>query len=265
MRTPIKVIWKVEMIKLVKRKDYLALLGILAIGILFATSILSDSYEGPHQQSALFWIVTQVSNASILFVCPIIMAFISSRTLAAELESGNISLLNTRVRNRKNIYLGKSLAVACFSVVLFIVTVLMDTILYYLMAAKSNGYASGKFFDTNTELLLCTLLAFFLFAYYFIAQYSLFLGAFVKPAISIGIAFFTVLLIQNTYKVPILKYLNPWYYVITIANDVISTTEAIGMSAIDMGMNVMKLLLLCIIYTLIFNLLAICKLKRKDL
>lgn len=265
MKTPIKLIWKVEIIKLMKRKDYLSVLAILGIGILFAVSALSDSYVGPKEQNALFWTVTQILNASILFIAPIIMAFTGTRILSAELENGSISLLNYRIRNRKNMYIGKSLAVTGFGILIFFVAVASNIVFYYVFVCQNQQYAARHFTGENAQLLLYVLIATFFSSYLLVVQYGLFLGTYLKPTPTIGCVFFTVLVVHNTFKLPFIRYFNPWYYIIKLSNDVVNTTDKINTRDINMNSLLIIHILLCIGYGIVFNILGIRKLEKRDL
>ncbi|WMJ89084.1 ABC transporter permease [Anaerocolumna sp. MB42-C2] len=265
MKTPIKLIWKVEILKLIKRNDYLSMLAILGIGILFAASAMSNSYVGPTGQNALFWAVTQILNASIFFIAPIIMAFAGTRILSTELENGSISLLNYRIRNRKNMYIGKSLAITSFSVLIFLVSSASNIFFYYVFVCQNQQYATVDFIGENAQLLSYVLIATFFSSYFLVVQYALFLGTYLKPTLTIGCVFFTVLVVHNTFNLPLIRYFNPWYYIIELSNDVVNTTDKINTQGININSLFISHIVLCIGYAIIFNLLGMKKLEKRDL
>jgi len=265
MKTSLLTIYKIEIFKLIKRKDWLALLALVAISVLFGVAILSDSYKGTSNQSALYWACTQILNSSILFITPMIFAFIGSRILASEIEDGSILLYTTRFRNRTKIYFGKSLAIISFATITFLIAFVINTVIYYIFVCQNLAIASGKFLGNNTLPLLISALALYLTSFILTAQFSLFLSAFFKPTPVIGIVFAVVLVLQNTIKIPYLRNLNPMYYLARIGDDVLATTNQVVVNYSEKLYFLFLLVLLIVIYIIIFNMMAVKKFKGSDI
>ncbi|MBU3110229.1 hypothetical protein [Clostridium lacusfryxellense] len=265
MNISVFTIYKIEIFKLIKRKDWLALLALVAISLLLGVAVLSKSYKGPINQSALFWTSSQIINSTSLFITPMIFAFIGSRILASEIEDGSILLYTIRFRNRMKIYLGKSLAIISFATIAFLMDFIINIAIYYVFVCQNPSIGTGKFLGINTLSLVIVTLALYVATFILIAQFSLFLGAFFKPAAVIGIIFATALVVMNTTKVPYFRNLNPMYYVVRINDVVLDKTSQIVVNYSEKLNLFFLLVLLSVIYIIIFNILAVKKLEKSDL
>lgn len=261
MKTSFSTIYKIEVIKLIKRKDWLALLALVSISILFGAAVISNGYQGTPNQSAMFWIYTQAVNSSTLCFTPVVFAFVASRILASEIENGSILLYTNRYRNRGQLYLAKSLALAIFTVLSFLVMCLVNMAIYYTLVVQNPEIASGRFFGENTSMLFLALFTLYFSSFVLTSQFALFLSAFCKPAPVIGIVFMVVLVVHNTFKTPVLYKLNPWYYVVKIGNDIVATTEKVAVNSnllISFGL----LVAICVI---LFNFFGKRRFQKMDL
>lgn len=256
---------RVELRKMLKRKDFLSLIGILGIGILFSASILTDSYEGAVNQSALYWIVTQMLNSSILFIAPMLLAYCSVRTLAQEIENGSIRLLVERIPDRRRLYLAKSISLYIYSSLFFVVSIVIHGLVYFVIVSRNRIFANGSMLGENTNILLSILFCLYLSSFVLVPQVVLCFGIFFKPGIAIGIIFILIMLAHNSYKIPIAGMFSPWYYLINLANDVMNTTERIAMEPAFIIKNLMAQLGLCGMGSVISCLLGRNMLKKRDL
>ncbi|WMJ79416.1 ABC transporter permease [Clostridium sp. MB40-C1] len=265
MNTSLFTIYKIEMIKLIKRKDWLALLALVAISFMFGAAVLSSGYIGESNQSALYWVSTQIFNSSGILITPMIFAFICSRILASEIEDGSISLYTTRYRNRGRMYFAKNLATISFATITFIIVFIINIAIYYIFVCQNPTISSGKFLGNNIWALVIVLGAVYISSFILTTQFSLFLSAYLKPAPVIGIVFVIVLVFHNTFRVPYLQNINPWYYLIKLSDDVFSTTNQVVVNYSEKLNLFFAFILLNIIYIIIFNLLAVKKFKGSDL
>jgi len=119
-------IFFIEIEKLIKRKEWIILLALGGISILFASAIFTDSYVGATNQSAIYWVCSQIFNSSALFISPMVCAFIAARTLAGEIENGSILLYTYRFRNKQGMYVGKNLALSCFVALVYLVVAIIN-------------------------------------------------------------------------------------------------------------------------------------------
>lgn len=265
MRIPITNICLMELKKMIKRKDFLTLLGILGIGILFSVSIMTDGYTGAKQQSALYFIATQMLNSSILLIAPLILAYHGVQTMAQEIENGSLKLFERHIQNRKKLYISKSIALFIYCSIFFIVCVFIYFIIYFIIVCQSEVYASNTILGNNTWLLLCVLFTIYLSTFLLIPQIVLFLGTFAKQGFCIGIIFLLTLVAHNIYKIPIIKFVSPWHYIISLANDVLNTTAAVPISPSFMAANVIAQICLCGVGSLICIYFGMNILQKREL
>lgn len=109
-KIPLSLMIRTELLKFFKRSDYIAVIGFVCIGLIFALNMRGDSYTGVQNQNALFWVTVQMLTTTTLFIGPVIMSFIGTQMLASEIDNKSILLFTVRIRNRKKMYVGKSLA-----------------------------------------------------------------------------------------------------------------------------------------------------------
>lgn len=265
MKTSFFTIYKIEVVKLIKRKDWLALMALVSISILFGAAVISNGYQGISNQSALFWIYTQALNSSVLFITPLVFAFVASRILASEIENGSILLYTNRYRNRGKLYLAKSLALVSFTAITFLVMCLVNMAIYYTLVVQNPAIASGLFFGENTTMLFLALFTLYISSFILASQFALFLSAFCKPTPVIGIMFLVVLVLHNTFKIPVLHNLNPSYYVVRIGNDITATTEKVAVNYSEVSNLLISFVLLAAICVILFNLFGKKKFQKMDL
>lgn len=261
----LKTIYKIELIKLLKRKDWLSILAITAISILFGASILSKGYIGPREQSAILWVVSQIYNTCIFFITPMVFAYTATQMMSTEIENKSILLYTIRFRNKTLIYLGKSFAVISYATIVFIVTSIINLLIYYILATQNQTIISGEFIGKNSIILFVSIITFYFAAFIVPSQFALFVSAHMKTPATVGIIFLVELILHNTYKIPYLQNINPWYYVVRINNEIMDNPGVIVSNYTEKIHLLYLLVPLSIVYILIFNILGAKKLKRSEL
>ena len=118
MKISILHIIKIELLKFLKRNDILAVAVIVAIGFIYAIGMRNEMYEGVKNQNALFWITLQLVTTTVLFIGPVVTAFLGTQMLSGEIDNKSISLFTVRIRNRRNLFIGKSLALQVITAVI---------------------------------------------------------------------------------------------------------------------------------------------------
>lgn len=265
MEIPISNLIRVETVKLIKRKDWLSIAGIIGTGILFSASILTDSYVGAEQQSCLYWCTTQMLNSDILLIMPLILAYGGVRIMSQEIENGSFELFDQRVGERERLYLAKSVALWIYATLIYFASIMIHMIIYYMIVCKNKKYASGTVLGENTAILACVLIAIYLSTFILLPQIVLFFGTFCKPGSCIGILFVLVLLSHYIYKLPLVGLISPWKYIINLANDVVNTTNYIYMKPAYMLQNVLAQTGLCGIGSVISIYYGRMILRKRDL
>ena len=265
MRKNIVNMYKIELEKVVKRRDISILFIFGAISFLLASSVLSPEYKDVTNQSALYWFCKQLFNWEVFMVSPMVFAYIGSKMLSTEIESKSISLYTVRIRDKKSIYIGKSLALITFVTLIFFVIFLINILAYYIIVVKNYSIASNTFLGENNIYLIITIIMLYFFSFILISQLALFLGTFFNQAKSISIIFVISLILNNTFKLPIIRYINPLYYIVRFSDEITSSTNKIGINFNDKIIFIILFSILCCLYTIIFNILAINKFERSEL
>lgn len=225
METKLNTIYKIELRKLWKRKDFLSVLAIIGIGILFAISSISDTYTGPANQSCLYWITSQMLNSTILLITPMVCCYAGIRIFASEIDDNNIVLYTQRLRSRWKIYMGKLFSLLTYDIIVFSIGVIINGGLYYLIVKNNASIASGKLLDTNTEMQVYTLLIILISSFILPSLFALMLGSFIRPIPIVGVVFGITILLHNTFKANYFSYFNPNFYIVQFSNIALDTMK----------------------------------------
>lgn len=265
MKTSIFLIIKIELLKFLKRSDWVSIIGFVCIGFIFALNMRGEGYRGVEDQNALFWVVTQLLTTTTLFIGPVIMAFVGTQMLSSEIDNKSILLFSSRIQNRAKMYIGKSIALVIVSLLFFLLSVGILSAIYFLFTDKDSAYVSGTFFGNNVPELFLILIMNYVFTFLFIPQLALFLGAWLKPLVTIIAVFGITLVCTNTGTLDGVKYFNPMYYMVRMSNDVVSTTEAVAVKASESVFCICMQLILCIMLCLLFALVGAKRMRERDL
>ena len=216
---------KAELNKCLKRYDLITILGVVAIGFVYAIGMRGDSYTGVENQNALFWVTAEMLTSTILFICPLVMAFLGAQMLASEIDNNSIQLLNLRVRNRKKLFWGKSISLIIICTSIYVISIVILFAVYFIIPNKDTIYVSGTFTGNNVAELIIVLFLLYLYSFFFIPQIALCLGTKFKPMVTMVITFCITLVCNNVANYGLVRYLNPMQYVVKMGNDVVATTE----------------------------------------
>lgn len=212
----LRTLFNIEMKKFIKKKDWISILAIASIGILFASSSLSGTYTGPKNQSALYWLVSQIFNSVVLFIIPFVMAFMGTRMLATELEETSLKLYIERIQDKRNIYLSKILAFTIYSILVYIITLVFQFGLYQIAVIREPVYFSGNLSGANTMQLILSLFLLWASSFYLPGLLTFMLGTKIKPIAVMGLTMGLVFILRNAFRSPILEWLNPWTYIVKL-------------------------------------------------
>ncbi len=256
---------KIELLKFFKRNDILAVAVIVAIGFIYAIGMRNEIYDGVENQNALFWVTLQLVTTTVLFIGPVVTAFLGTQMLSSEIDNKSISLFTVRIRNRKNIFIGKSLALQIITVVFFLFTIIVMLAIYYGIANNGSVYVSGQLFGNNVSDLLCVLFLIYMYTFFFIPQFALCIGTRFKPIITIVISFVASLVCNHVLTYSFVKYINPMNYIYQLSNDVLETTEMLSISSAERVRCVVIQFLLCMFYYVVFMVYGIKSFEGKEL
>jgi len=256
---------KIELLKFIKRNDIFAVAVIVAIGFIYAIGMRNEIYDGVTNQDALFWVTLQLITTTVLFIGPVVTAFLGTQMLSSEIDNKSISLFTVRIRNRRNIFIGKSLALQLITAVFFVFTIIVMLAIYYGIANNGSIYTSGKIFGNNVKDLLCILFLIYMYTFFFIPQFALCIGTKFKPIITIVISFVASLVCNHVLTYSFVKYINPMNYIYQLSNNVLETTEALNISSAERTKCVLIQLLICLLYYVIFIVIGTKSFEGKEL
>lgn len=257
--------YKIELEKIIKRKDIFIIFIFLGISILIASSVLSPEYKDINNQSAIYWTCKQIFNSSIFMVSPMLSAYIGTKMLSSEITNESIILYTIRIKDRKCIYIGKSLALLTFVTIIFIMVILINLLIYYIIVVKNPLIASNTFWGENRIYIIITMIMLYFSSFVLSAEFTLFLGAFFNQTKSISIVFLVSLILNNTFKVPFIRLINPLYYVIRLSDEITSTTSSIEINFSHKIIFIILFSILSFAYICIFNIVGSDKFKRSEL
>ena len=258
-------VYKIELEKIIKRKDIFILFIFLGISILIASSVLSPEYKDINNQSAIYWTCKQIFNSSIFMISPMLSAYIGTKMLSSEITNESIILYTIRIKDRKCIYIGKSLALLTFITIIFIMVILINLSTYYIIVVKNPLIASNTFWGENSIYIIITIIMLYISSFVLSAEFALFLGAFFNQTKSISIVFLVSLFLNNTFKVPFIRLINPLYYLIRFSDEITSSTGVIEINFSHKIILIALFSILFFIYICIFNIIGSNKFKRIEL
>jgi ABC-type transport system involved in multi-copper enzyme maturation permease subunit len=257
-----KEIYKIEILKLIKRKDIWIIMTMLGIPMLYSIGVYAHSsvitYNGEGKEYALSFITNMFRFVYMVFIYIFLISLSTSKSLAGEIEDKSILLYTQRINNRKRIYIQKGLSlISAFSLIsiLFYITSLA---MFYLFAVKRTDIISSVFFrKEELFMLISSFISIYLY-YVFTINLSLMLSTFMKQ--NNVLITYSILFIVLTYlqQFPYVKYLSPGYYISKISE--IGSGDTLGISKI-----LIPCIIIHLIYSLIFNLIGIKKFQERDL
>ena len=209
-------IYKMEMIKTLKRKNSLILLipsilvGIMAFGISTGgLTFTGDALSADGKFACLDFITTLWLFFSALGVWGILLILITAFQFSGEISSGQIKMTLLRIGKRGPIVFAKFLALLTTSFGAFALFTLTAGGGYYLFIANSdvgNGHFSSSMIDLPT--VIATIGFIFLHLALFMAV-TLLIGLFLSPFIAFIfslVSLFAVNYLINTNALELLKY-----------------------------------------------------------
>ncbi|WP_250673396.1 ABC transporter permease (plasmid) [Paraclostridium ghonii] len=258
----IKDIYKIEIIKLIKRKDIWVMMTMIGIPMFYSIGIYTNSsvitYNGDGKEYALKFVIHMFQFVYMVYIFFFLISLSTAKSLAGEIENKSILLYTQRINNRKQIYIHKGLSlISVFSLIciLFFITSLA---MFYLFAVKRTDIISSTFFKREELfMLICSFLIIYLL-YVFMINLSLMLSSFLKQNSVLIITSIVYIVFAYLQNFPYVKYISPSYYVLQISKIEFFNTQGI-----------INLIVPCIIlhavYFIILNMIGIKKFKERDL
>lgn len=255
---------KIELIKFFKRADLITVLGLVVISLFYAIN-MDQSTGQAENQSAVYWVANQLMLITALFIGPVIMAYIATQFLGVEIENGSIMLFEEKIRNRKRLYLGKNIAMTITCTLLFIICAGIMFFFYFNLLDSNLVFVSGELFGNYTKEIVLYILCIYAYTFFFVPQVSFFLGTKYKPLSAIVITVGIVLLCNYVFNFAPLKYINPFWNVMNLTDQILTETGTIKISTSELNNYAALQLFLTIGYYFIFTFVGSNVFSKKDI
>jgi len=250
--------YKIELIKLIKRKDTLMLWLMPLLSLFYAVGVAVNStmvtYNGTDSVDALSFIGSMSTLIHGLFIFYIIFAIITARSLGSEIDDKSILFYIPRIRNRNTIYNAKCLSLITTLTVSFLIFILVTFIAYFTLVVQRTDIANGLWFTTDTLLNNFGWILSVFLAFVFSMLLVLMLSARFKTILSVCIFLFIFVALSFVSQFPYIQYLSPFYYISSIGQENTNSTVLILLSVI-----------LCVLYSIVFNSIGKYTFSKKDL
>lgn len=157
---------KAELFKYRKRKIYIIIIGLLIVPVLYAfASVLKTNPFAQSDQSLCYWLGNVMLMNSIMYVTPIIFAYVSCLNLASEIENQHLGMLVQRVGDRKRVYKNKVASNIIVLTLIFILQIIGCTVIYYIAyilgAIDVTGTVWGAGYNLEGIVLLMEVYVFY--------------------------------------------------------------------------------------------------------
>lgn len=250
--------YKIEIIKLIKRKDTLMLWLMPLLSLLYAIGIATNStmvtYTIPQSIDALLFTSSMATLIHGIFIFYVIFAVITARTLSSEIEDKSILFYIPRIRNRNTIYNAKFFSLLTALTVSFLGFVLVTLIAYFTILVQRADIANGLWFSPGISLISIGWLLSVFLAFVFTMLLVLMLSTRFKTILSVCIFLFVYVALSFVVQLPYVKYFSPFYYITSIGQNNANDILLISLNII-----------LCILYSIVFNSIGKYTLSKKDL
>lgn len=251
------IITKIELKKLLCRKDSWLMFTILLVPILYSVGLASNSgvitYTGTGNITAMGFVSAMFQMSQSMFIFNVILSAIIGRSLASEIENKSIRLFVNRVGVRKLIYTGKESALVIFSVFIDILLLITSIVFYYAVLVRNPKVASGIFCDSNVGIEVAQIICICIF--WLITIFLVMLMATrLKTLVCVGMYMILYIIMNLMSYINGIKYISPLHYIAVTSLDnpqIILSTKIFFLYFIFVG--------------ILFTYIGISKLEKMDL
>lgn len=255
-----KELIRIELYKILKRKDFLFLNSMILIPLFYAIGSAMESsiitYEGSTKTYGLKFCVEMYSFIYMVFIYFFILAMFVIRSLRGELENKSIRLYVQRINNRRKIYLSKNISMVIAFTGVTIFFFLISLIAFYIFVIQREDIATATFVvSSELGLLIATSFSIYLYFIWSIF-YSYMLSAYMKSGTALGLYVLTIVFWVYLKEFPYVKYLSPAYY----TQSIIDYSSSYPVTSI-----ILQTFLVIIGYCIVFYYLGRNKFEKSDI
>lgn len=213
---------KIELSKIVKRKDFLLMLSMIFIPVMYSIGLAMNSksftYVGEQKVSGLGFASEMYTFVYMCFVYFIILSVGVIRSLKGEIENKSIQLYVQRINNRKKIFFAKSMAYHILLIGSTVIFILISLICFYLFVVGREDIAVLDLCSQGEFLYCVSNIISILLCFVFTINVSMFFCAYRKSFEAMGMFIFMWLAFMYLKQLAYIKYFVPIYYVEKIVN-----------------------------------------------
>lgn len=208
---------KIELYKIVKRKDFWLMQSMIFIPIMYAVGLASNSqsfsYEGTSKVSALGYASEMMVFVYMCFIYFIILSACVIRSLKGEIENKSLLLYAQRINDRKKMYISKWIAFVILLFTTVAIFVLVSVVCYELFLLKRPDIASGQLLNIRENFQIVSSVLAIVLCFIFTISVALCLSSWLKSFQAMGVFTFLWLGMMYLKEFAVVKYIAPIYYV----------------------------------------------------
>lgn len=249
---------RMEVLKLLKRKDSWLLLTMIFVPFLYAFGLANNSkvvsYSGLGNVDAMNFVAMMFVMMHSMIIFNVILAANTSKSMATEIENKSLLLYLNRIGDRDSIYKGKAKAMNLYIFIMSASFIVISVLLYYGVLITRNDIVNGIFCNTDFLLIQIMQIASVILSLVITSRFVLLLSTYFKLVTTIVIYMVSCVLMDLLSYVKVFQYLSPVYYI-----------ERFQMDDKITYIEVLNLILYGIIVVLCLDFIGKRNFKKKDL
>lgn len=209
-------VYKIEWRKLIKRRELIAFITMIAIPLLYSLGAYFESsiivFNSDKKEYAGSFVINMLIFGKMLFIYFLIAALFATKSLGGEIENRSILLYTQRIPNRAKIYRAKlvSMYSAIISVIIFYS--IISLVLYYVFVLHREDIATKQFLKADEFLNLLYVGVGITFLYLLVISFSMMLSTFLKSNTATIIFCLVFIIFTFMAEFPVFKYISFEYY-----------------------------------------------------
>lgn len=210
----------VELQKMKGNKETILLFSMSLLPVFYSGAFALHStivqYVGSEKSDFLTYVMALTVLGAIALIFHVIFAFYTAGFLAREISSGSALLYIPRYRDRKSIFLAKSLSLQTQLAITALVFFLVCVPCYILVNIMRPDSFNGRLFPADHIVAILSLLLSVWISFSITIELVLYLCSYVKFVPAMGI-FLGVCILWNVFEgLPFLQLLSPYFYIMDL-------------------------------------------------
>lgn len=205
---------KFELTKHIKRKENFIILFMFLIPLLYSIGVSNNSsvitYNSNEAVNGLAFANSMYAFVYMAFIFYLILAINSSNILRGEIDDGSMSIMLTRINNRKKIYTAKLYEQIIYWAIMTFLFIIFSLACYYVFISKLD-ISDGKLIGTNWVHDLLAIIAIYS-SYILVISMVQSISMYFKSFVSIGIFIVVWVIFLYFKEFPEVKIISPIYY-----------------------------------------------------